>query len=283
MLDQDDVYHLASLSFGALSVDTASPSPSLGLNTLRPCSSTDVWAGLHSRYPLASPVCKSIDWFHTCCNRITGPVHSLINRLNQLLLLDLSYNRLSGSFPSSLQGLSSLQALVLKGNAQFVATIRENAINTGILDSVNQSPGPLHLEGNNLTGSIPMEFRGVEHVREPRLNDNRLIWPLLFSRDTVWRMRRKLRLYNNVGLCVNRGSDVDDVFHSETGSSVRLCEGETQRPGPSGTVHHLYRTGGVSVSANAATDVSSGSKSLSFFRLSAFLVVLNFGHMLLSI
>ncbi|CAN7000049.1 unnamed protein product [Brassica oleracea var. botrytis] len=203
MLDQDDVYHLASLSFGALSVDTASPSPPLGLNTLRPCSSTDVWAGLHSRYPLASPVCKSIDWFHTCCNRITGPVPSLINRLNQLLLLDLSYNRLSGSFPSSLQGLSSLQALVLKGNAQFVATIRENAFkglknlmildNTGILDSVNQSPGPLHLEGNNLTGSIPMEFRGVEHLRELRLNDNRLTWPVLFSRDTVWRMRRKLR------------------------------------------------------------------------------------------
>ena len=111
---------------------------------------------------VASPVCKSIDWFHTwsdssrsersrlepepinrtspihtlkmwivdqnlSCNRITGPVPSLINRLNQLLLLDLSYNRLSGSFPSSLQGLSSLQALVLKGNAQFVATIRENA------------------------------------------------------------------------------------------------------------------------------------------------------------
>uniref|UniRef100_A0A0D3AS07 Leucine-rich repeat-containing N-terminal plant-type domain-containing protein n=1 Tax=Brassica oleracea var. oleracea TaxID=109376 RepID=A0A0D3AS07_BRAOL len=223
MLDQDDVYHLASLSFGALSVDTASPSPPLGLNTLRPCSSTDVWAGLHSRYPLASPVCKSIDWFHTwsdssrsersrlepepinrtspihtlkmwivdqnlSCNRITGPVPSLINRLNQLLLLDLSYNRLSGSFPSSLQGLSSFQALVLKGNAQFD--------NTGILDSVNQSPGPLHLEGNNLTGSIPMELRGVKHLREPRLNDNRLTWPVLSSRDTVWRMRRKLRLYN---------------------------------------------------------------------------------------
>lgn len=51
MLDQDDVYHLASLSFGSFSVDTASPSPSLGLNTLRPCSSTDVWAGLQIGYP----------------------------------------------------------------------------------------------------------------------------------------------------------------------------------------------------------------------------------------
>ena len=82
---------------------------------------------------------------------------------------------------------------------------------------------------------------------------------------------------------MNLGCDLNDVFHSATGSSVRLCEGETQRPGPSGTVHHLSRTGGVSVSANAATDVSNDSKSLSFFRLSAFLVVLNFGHMLLSI
>ena len=87
--------------------------------------------------------------------------------------------------------------------------------------------------------------------------DNRLTGPVRFSRDTVWRMKRKLRLYNNVGLCVNRETDLDDVFDSASGSSVRLCEGETQRPGPSGMVHHLSRTGGVCVTANAATAMSS--------------------------
>lgn len=234
-------------------------------------------------------------------NRVTGPIPDSINRLNQLVLLDFSYNRLSGPFPSSLQGLNSLQALVLKGNTKFSAAIPESTFkglkNLMILVLSNMNiygpiPGSLtrlsslrvlHLEGNNLTGSIPMEFRGVKDLSELRLNDNRLTGPVPFERDTVWRMRRKLRLYNNDGLCVNSESNLDDVFGSTSGSSVRLCEGETKRPGPSGTVQHLSGADSGNVTADGGvTYVSRGSKSLGCFGLYGFLILFNFAYMLLS-
>ncbi|KAJ0256720.1 Protein TOO MANY MOUTHS [Hirschfeldia incana] len=244
--------------------------------------------------------CGSLIKIDLSHNRVTGSIPDSTNRLNQLVLLDLSYNRLSGPFPSSLQGLNSLQALVLKGNTQFSAAIPQNTFkglkNLMILVLSNMNlhgsiPGSLtrlaslrvlHLEGNNLTGSIPMEFRGVKDLSELRLNDNRLTGPVPFERDTVWRMRRKLKLYNNAGLCVNSESKLDDVFGSTSGSSVRLCEGENKRPGPSGTVQHISRAGGGNVTVNGATYVSSGSKSLGFFGLYSFLVLLNFAYMLLS-
>ncbi|KAL1199354.1 Protein TOO MANY MOUTHS [Cardamine amara subsp. amara] len=242
--------------------------------------------------------CASLIKIDLSRNRVTGPIPDSINRLNQLVLLDLSYNRLSGPFPSSLQGLNSLQALMLKGNTKFSATIPENSFkglkNLMILVLSNMNlqgsiPGSLtwlsslrvlHLEANNLTGEIPMEFRNVKHLSELRLNDNSLTGLVPFERDTVWRMRRKLRLYNNAGLCVNRDSDLDDAFGSTSGSSVRLCDGVTPRPGPSGTVMHLSREGGAT--PDAATDVSSSSMSLGFSCLSALFFVFNFGFMLIS-
>ncbi|KFK42412.1 hypothetical protein AALP_AA2G252800 [Arabis alpina] len=235
--------------------------------------------------PSTLSTCSSLIKIDLSRNRVTGTIPDSINRLNQLVLLDLSYNRLSGPFPPSLQGLNSLQALMLKGNTKFSAMIPENVFkglkNLMILVLSNMSlqgsvPGSLtrltslrvlHLEDNNLNGSIPLEFRDVKHLSELRLNDNRLTGPVPFERDTVWRMRRKLRLYNNAGLCVNHDNDMDDVF----GSSVKLCDEEMQRPGPSSTVQHLSREDGVTT--GAATEVSSGSRPLGFFSLFAFFLV----------
>ncbi|CAA0343849.1 Leucine-rich repeat [Arabidopsis suecica] len=244
--------------------------------------------------------CGSLIKIDLSRNRVTGPIPESINRLNQLVLLDLSYNRLSGPFPSSLQGLNSLQALMLKGNTKFSTTIPENAFkglknlmilvlsNMNIQGSIPKSLTRLnslrvlHLEGNNLTGEIPLEFRDVKHLSELRLNDNSLTGPVPFERDTVWRMRRKLRLYNNAGLCVNRDSDLDDAFGSKSGSTVRLCDAETSRPAPSGTVQHLSREEDGAL-PDGATDVSSTSKSLGFSYLSAFFLVFpNFIFMLIS-
>ncbi|CAN8233387.1 unnamed protein product [Cochlearia groenlandica] len=229
-------------------------------------------------------------------NRVTGPIPDSINLLNQLMLLDLSYNQLTGPFPSSLQGLSSLQALVLRGNTKFSAAIPENTFKglkklmIILLSDMNlqgsipssltrlNSLRVLHLDANNLTGPIPLEFLRVEHLSELRLNDNRLTGPVPFGRDTVWRMRRKLRLYNNAGLCVNRGNDLDDVF----GSSVRTCDGEEQRHGLHAKVQHLSRGGPRDIGLVADMSSSGDSKSFGLFSLSAIFLVLNFGYMLLS-
>ncbi|KFK42404.1 hypothetical protein AALP_AA2G252300 [Arabis alpina] len=135
---------------------------------------------------------------------------------------------------------------MLKGNTKFSATIPENAFKgltnliILVLSNMNlqgSTPGSLtrltslwvlHLEDNNLTEPIPLEFREVKNISELRLNNNRLTGLVPFDRDTVWRMRRKLRLYNNAGLCVNRDIDLDDIFGSTSGSRAKLCDEEMQ-------------------------------------------------------
>ncbi|XP_010538000.1 PREDICTED: protein TOO MANY MOUTHS [Tarenaya hassleriana] len=198
--------------------------------------------------PSSLSSCRSLIKIDFSRNRLTGPIPELIDRLKELILLDLSYNRLSGPFPSSLQGLTSLQALILKGNRRFRTTLAEDmfrglkSLMILVLSDMNlqgsipksiagmSSLRVVHLDGNNLTGSIPMELGNVKHLSELSLDNNRLTGQIPFEREMVWRMRRKLRLYNNSGLCSNRDSGLEDEL------GVRPCE---WREGSSRMVQHL--------------------------------------------
>ncbi|KAM2305719.1 hypothetical protein ACFXTH_025246 [Malus domestica] len=81
----------------------------------------------------------------------------------------------------------------------------------------------LHLDGNNFNGSIPASFRELKNVSELRLNDNWLMGPIPFGREMVWRMRRKLRLYNNSGLCYKSNSGLEDNLDSSFNSGIGTC------------------------------------------------------------
>ncbi|KAL6141043.1 hypothetical protein ACLB2K_059334 [Fragaria x ananassa] len=152
-------------------------------------------------------------------NRLTGSIPDSMGGLKDLMLMDLSYNRLKGPLPMWFGTLVSLQTLNLKGNPMGPTQIPSEGFEGMkglmilILSNMNlHGPIPpslgnlpslrvLHLDRNHLNGSIPNSFRELKSVAELRLNDNGLVGSIPFGREMVWRMRRKLRLYNNSGLC----------------------------------------------------------------------------------
>ncbi|KAL9169857.1 hypothetical protein ABFS82_04G106600 [Erythranthe guttata] len=118
-------------------------------------------------------------------NQISGQIPNL-NNLEDLVLFDLSYNALTGPFPKSLNGLKSLQVLILNINPFTSTIIPDNAVNW-----------PAHkitvpLNGNQLNGTIPFTFSNLNGLSELKLNNNKLTGPVPFRRERVWRKGRKL-------------------------------------------------------------------------------------------
>ncbi|CAL1386177.1 unnamed protein product [Linum trigynum] len=157
-------------------------------------------------------------------NRLTGSIPDAIGGLKELILMDLSYNRLSGPLPATIRGLTSLQALILKGNPLWSTALPGTefegmkALQVLVMSNMNLS-GPIpeslarltslrvvHLDGNKLNGSIPKAIGELRNLSELSLNDNELSGSVPFGREMVWKMRRKLKLYSNTGLCYESGS-----------------------------------------------------------------------------
>ncbi|GFQ04594.1 protein too many mouths [Phtheirospermum japonicum] len=186
----------------------------------------------HLTGPLPLPLLTSInslikiDLSH---NRISGPISNL--GLEDLILLDLSYNTLTGPLPESLGNLKSLQALILNGNPSLSTTIPENSI--GRLTTLSV----LHLDGNQLNGTIPPSFANLNGLSELRLDNNKLMGPIPFQREKVWKMGRKLRLNDNLGLCYDRKSGLGDDLDTLSSAGIGLCDVPTN--GPTISVQHI--------------------------------------------
>lgn len=182
--------------------------------------------------------CNSLLKIDLSHNRLSGPLPN-INGLEELILVDLSYNSFIGPFSGPLNNLNSLQSLILKGNPSVSATIPNNAFenlnnliilvlsNMNLQGQIPESLGRLpnlhvlHLDRNRLNGSIPTSFSTLNGLSELRLNNNQLVGSIPFSREMTWRMRRKLRLNNNLGLCYDAksglGDDLDALFDAGIG------------------------------------------------------------------
>ncbi|XP_027343459.1 protein TOO MANY MOUTHS [Abrus precatorius] len=188
-------------------------------------------------------------------NRLVGPLPDKLVGLKFLMLMDLSYNRIQGPFPVSLRSLSSLQALILKGNpmgsviipddgfdgmkALMILILSNMNLHGPVPDSLGRLPNlrVLHLDGNHLNGSIPKSFRNLRNLSELRLNDNTLSGLVPFDREMVWRMKRKLRLNNNSGLCYDPSIGFGDSMDPTFDLGISLCD--TSNPGSVKTVQHL--------------------------------------------
>lgn len=98
-----------------------------------------------------------------------------------------------------------------------------------IPESIGELPSlrVLQLDGNKFNGSIPQSFQRLEKLSELSLNDNRLWGPIPFSKEMLWRMGRKLRIYNNWGLCYDASNGRSEGIDSVSG--ISYCETETKR------------------------------------------------------
>ncbi|KAK4359441.1 hypothetical protein RND71_021670 [Anisodus tanguticus] len=203
--------------------------------------------------------CHSLIKLDLSRNSLSGPIPESIDNLKDLVLMDLSYNSLTGPFPMSLKKLNFLQTLVLNGNPMDSATLPDNAFVHGFKDlmilglSNMNLKGPipnslgrlpkirvLHLDGNKLNGSIPSSFGNLNSISELRLNNNMLSGAIPLKRDMVWRMRRKMKLSNNEGLCYNKENGLGDDLQTLLDSGIGHC-------GDSKTVQHISTLNRASV------------------------------------
>ncbi|KAJ8756077.1 hypothetical protein K2173_024624 [Erythroxylum novogranatense] len=203
--------------------------------------------------------CDSLIKLDLSRNRLVGSIPETIGTLKELILVDLSYNRFSGPFPMSIRSLNSLQALILKGNPLWAKALASDEFdgmkslmilvlsNMNLQGSIPESLGRLinlrvvYLDGNHLNGSIPINFKNLKNLGELKLNDNHLTGPVPFSRDMVWKMRRKLKLQDNSGLCYGVDSGFEGGSEESFDSAISPCNpplaGSTKT-----TVHHLSTT-----------------------------------------
>ncbi|XP_021732086.1 protein TOO MANY MOUTHS-like [Chenopodium quinoa] len=210
-------------------------------------------------------------------NRLSGPIPDSISGLKNLILMDLSFNRLTGPFPNSFKNLDSLQALILKGNPMISTIIPNNALEgmknlvTLILSNMKlQGPIPsslarlpkirvIHIDGNGLNGSIPDSFRGLKSLSELRINDNQLSGPLPLDKDMLWKMGRKLRLYNNSGLCFKYANNGDFAGDSDLLMEWGIGCCSVHRAGMARSVEHTLKSRNNNVD-NMPTLVNNSSK-----------------------
>ncbi|KAK2974419.1 hypothetical protein RJ640_021275 [Escallonia rubra] len=204
--------------------------------------------------------CHSLIKIDISRNRLLGPVPDAIDGLTSLIFMDLSYNSLSGPLPLSLRSLNSLQTLILNGNPMMSTTIPNNVfdglkdLTTLVLSDMNlHGPIPeslgrlpdlrvLHLDGNHLSGSIPSSFRSLNTISELRLDNNQLTGLVPFGREMAWRMRRKLKIDNNLGLCYDESNGFGDDLSSLFDSGISHCG--ASRPGSPVTVRHVSTSSG---------------------------------------
>ncbi|KAL3835534.1 hypothetical protein ACJIZ3_010270 [Penstemon smallii] len=199
--------------------------------------------------------CKSLIKIDLSRNRISGSLPKL-RGLEELILLDLSYNTLTENpFAKPFENLKSLQALILNGNPLMFSTIPEEGFrgldnlmilglsNMNLEGGIPESFGlltklrVLHLDGNKLNGTIPSSFGYLNGLSELRLDNNRLNGPVPFKREVIWRMRRKLRLENNLGLCFDARSGLGDHLDLLSDAGIGQCE--TTTFGPTVSVQHV--------------------------------------------
>ena len=87
-------------------------------------------------------------------NKLRGPIHSSIGKLDQLLTLDLGRNWLTGTIPAEVGDLALLRELVLRVNG----LVGELPAELGALDSLRT----LNLAVTSVSGMIPASFADLE-------------------------------------------------------------------------------------------------------------------------
>ncbi|XP_039052705.1 protein TOO MANY MOUTHS [Hibiscus syriacus] len=224
MPDKDNVYHVVSLSFGALSDDTAFPTCDQARSyishsiTKLPHLRTLFFYRCFSYNP--QPIPRFLGQFgstlQTLVLRENGHIGSIpteLGNLTRLRVLDLHKNNLDGSVPVSLGRITGLRSLDLSGNKLTgsipgfsfpflsVFDMSQNLLMGSIPPSLGscQSLVKIDLSHNRLSGSILDSFSGLKELILMDLSYNRLSGPFPTSLGSLPSLQALILKGNQMG------------------------------------------------------------------------------------
>lgn len=224
MPDRDEVYHVVSLSFGALSDDTAFPACDRRRSTLSPALARlphirglffyQCFSG--NPQPIPAFLGRLRATLRSLVLRENGHVGAIppeLGNLTSLRVLDLHGNSLSSSIAPSLAALARLQVLDLSGNQLTEEIPRLSLPSLSVLDlnsnflhgQIPSSLGScaslvkLDLSKNRLSGTIPASLGELRELILLDLSHNRLSGPLPASLGRLASLKALILGSNHVG------------------------------------------------------------------------------------
>lgn len=175
-----------------------------------------------------------------CYNRLSGSIPNQVGLLKKLSVLALQSNRLTGAIPASLGDLPELTRLDLSFNRFFGSIPSKLALVPRLL--------ALDLRNNSLSGKVPYGSSSALFLGILSPGSWGLVFHSFLSGEGLRRMEGRFHYGNNRGLC---GAGF---------SSLRLCNSEDllqpNKPEPYGGLAHT----GIPQSAYVKTHGSHSSK-----------------------
>lgn len=148
-------------------------------------------------------------------NNLNGTIPTSLGQLKNLKKLELSFNAISGTIPEELGTLEQLEVLAINATA-LNGNIPESL---GKLSNLKQ----LHLSSNQLTGTIPESLGNLKEIEIFNVFDNELYGPIPKELANCHNLKQLMVAENNF----NNPNDFSVILLSNSGAKIDLLENST--------------------------------------------------------